>query len=397
MRLGGPSHINVSGLLTTSFPCGPTRNIPPTAFPAQYLKFNTVIDRLPKWKAKIESVFRGDSNARVIVCDDSTGRGHSSSFHPNNQLSGSWPTLMAASLRALGYPVYSSFALPSSPTVVRDDRFTVGGSAFAAGLGGWANFSGGLSSACHQQTTVNTPVRFTPGESAGECDTVDLYWIRLNTGNIDYNINGGAWQQITTTGSGDIQKTTINIGSSATTHYIEYRHGTADCYVVGVDFYHSTKKRILVMNLSVPAAKLNIYTNLANNWSGNALIDAIRPDLVIAGDGINPFFQSNESTATVLGYHTTFRTQLAAMSADIEYLMKTPVPSSESAKAGIVAAQLDIVEGYRNYAQTNNLGFIDLYNEFGGAYQPGLMNDTLHPNDAGYARMEEIMRQALQI
>lgn len=364
-------------------------------------RLNPILERLPKFRAKLEGVIRGENNARVLIADDSTSRGWLSSSYPNNMMLTAWPELMAQALRALGYPAYSSLALPSFPAAVssrmQDDRFTISGSPFASGVSGWANFGAGFGTACHQQTAVNTPVRFTPGATCGECDTVDLYWVRLNTGNIDYNINGGAWQQITTTGSGDIQKTTINIGSSATTHYIEYRHGTADCYVVGVDFYHSTQKRILIMNGGIPSAKMGAFTSTANNWTHNAMIDAIRPDLVIAGGGINEYFQSSESTATLLGYHTTLRGQLAAMSADIEYLMKTPVPSSEAAKAGIVAAQLDLVAKYADYAETNNLGFIDLYNEFGGSYQASLMADTVHPNDAGYERMRDIMKEALML
>jgi hypothetical protein len=121
------------------------------------------------------------------------------------------------------------------------------------------------------------------------------------------------------------------------------------------------------------------------------MFTALDPHLTILGCGINEA-QASLATASFEANMTATRDAIAALGGDT--LIKSCVPSQN---AGFLASEDAYWDAIAIYARANGIPFADLFNSsvFGGAYVGALMDDNLHPNNAGYEAIAGFMANAI--
>jgi lysophospholipase L1-like esterase len=342
---------------------------------------------LRSWRTGRAAVKNKVRRARILILDDSTGRG------VGEGPASSWPAHLADLLTASGYPAVANGIIGNGGNVSTtfDPRLVYGsgwGVTNTPTVGGFLMFgnAGGTGSFSFRPTN---PV-----------DTFEV-WFSCNgsTGSLQANIDGGAGTAVGTSASAAaVVKKTFTAGSVGL-HTLNLTDVTGSAvYIVGFNAFDSTKPGIDILNGSSSGGKASDLVSGSDPWSGLQLLPKLGVDLTIPGLGVNDAGAIDNGTLTAATFLAQMGQILSACGGSI--LMKTCVPSSIN--GGVSAAsQLAVNVAQYSLAQSRNIPLIDVSNAL-GSYNGwdqnatyGLMFDRLHPSGAGNADIAKIISEAV--
>jgi lysophospholipase L1-like esterase len=336
-----------------------------------------------KTRKNFASVRNNTANFKLLCMGDSTTMGVGGSSAPSSPQVSAYPAKLAALLNSYHIPAEHGLMVPQSfYSTDADNRWNLGT--------GWAkqNFGWGSGSDYRGLTTAGNLV-VTPGILA---DTYDIYVIQNPTGlgTIGVTATGGAQATFNTNvGPAGISKFTCtasaaNINNTLTIVNI----GGGDVHICGIEPRLSTQAKVLVGNAGVGGSKTGDWSNASTNIGGIAAIKGFAPDLTVISLGINDAI--NASTPTSV-YKTNMQAIIDAAKLSGDVLLVSPFPSNTGSYEPTELTYLPILT---ELSVTNGVGFINLHDRFisgSRANSDGYMSDTLHPNNAGYADMAQVV------
>jgi hypothetical protein len=338
---------------------------------------------LPKFRLAVAKVRNGASDAKILAIGDSTVMGFGSTLGTTLPWVGAWPTRLSSLINAR-IPSAVGFAIPVSTLGGTDNRWTFGAdwtlSTFGVGLG-W----GGM--AAIQATSPAGNLVFTPGGTAST-DSYAIYYVTSGgNGTITATATGGSATPINTNSAGGIAVTVVTAAAAATGNSVTFS-AVGNVYVLGVEPFLSTTRKIRLGNAAVYGTQTGIWTGIAF-YGPIPAIKAYAPDLTLiclgindAGSSVSPAtFQANMSALI----------QAAQVSGDV--ILVTMPPSQFAPNATFEAAYQAI---YRALSATYNVPIVDIYGRFAATWQAALMSDSLHPNDYGYWDIASAVNTVLQ-
>jgi len=334
----------------------------------------------PSLHRAIADVVGTGVDRKLLLVGDSTTYGYEG-------LIGLGPAGMLTKLLiAAGIPAALGLVIPPGDlgAAVNDTRWGVGtGWSNPGGAQGWGSaatvWAAGGSTAADSLT-------FTP--SGGySYDTFDIYFVgNTLTGNVSVNVDGGTATVIDTTlGTNGLGKTTITC-PAATNHVVNFGLTTTYTYILGVEGYLSTTPKLRVANAGVDSTATGNWNGTAGNWSGLNCIEQYAPDVTIIDLGIN----DADTSVTLATYLTNLLAIVTAakLSGDVIIASPNPINPTETGNPGLLTSYVSALAGF---CSTNDCGFLDLYNRWGGQNAWNVLDplgwyyDNLHPSAAiGY-------------
>jgi lysophospholipase L1-like esterase len=330
-----------------------------------------------KWRKALASVFDGASDAKILCCGDSTTAGKGSYSTATVPALGSWPARLAALLGNAGVPATMGLGIPPAIySALADTRWTLGtgwssNTQFGLGWGSAFSYSSGGGN-----------LTYTPGGSQAT-DTYDIHYL-TNTGLGTFTAHATSGTTITqsTSSSASVSKVSVTAASASTSNTVTLSPSSGSLYVVGVDQYLSTTKRVRVGNGgSCGSTSTNWITveggGGSNYWGTQQFLQAHLPDLTIICLGINDCL----APASVATYTSNIQSLITWGKTSGDVLLVTMPPTSGSP---YTTWEPLYVPALYSLAKTNGIGLFDLYNRFGATWQTSFMYDDYHPNDLGY-------------
>lgn len=293
---------------------------------------------------------------------------------------------MVADLDRLVAPAAHGLAVPPSNsgavTAPYDTRWTLGsGWAWRVGgaLDGFIGFGGKGTNI--QTLTATAPLVFQDNRILA--DSFDV-WLAANSGptGATYSIQATGGTAVTgqtfSQPTQHLMKVTVKAGSAATTNSVSITRtgGTGSLYVVGVEPFHSLKRRIRVANAGISGSNTNGWVTTASGspWHGVQFIKDYAPDLTIIDLGIN---DADPAATTPPATYTANLSQLivaAQISGDVILKSMIPSDSTRFANEQLLVAEL----------QKFNLPLVDIFGYY-GAWDASRMSDSVHGNATMYA------------
>ena len=180
-------------------------------------------------------------------------------------------------------------------------------------------------------------------------------------------------------GAANIVKSTATAASAATTNSVSIAGSVAQVWVIGVEPWLSTTKRVRVANVGVPGSTTANW-NYAGTYGVYGPLMAIKqyaPDLTIISLGINDAYQQ-VAAGTV---QTNLAAIIAAAQVSGDVILMTMPPSSG---ANYTTYEPLYQPVYSALSNGSGLPLVDIFGRFKSTWQTALMFDGQHPNDYGY-------------
>lgn len=342
--------------------------------------------RLANWHAGVSAVLAGERDAKLLVVGDSTaggvGGGSASSFIQAN----SWPSKMVPLLDRLIAPTAHGLAAPPSNsgavTSPYDSRWTLGegwtwrrtdDTDKAIGFGGkGTSVRGGAGGGL-----------LVFGDPRIMADAFDV-WIVVNNGGTGATYSMQATGGAVVTGqtfsqpAAKLVKVTLEAGSAATTNTvtIERTGGSGAIYVVGIEPYLSTSRKIRVANAGISGSNTAGWLTRPPQdtpWHGLGLIEEYAPDLTIIDLGINDADPANVTSPATFAANLAQIIAAAQVSGDV--ILKSMIPSDATRHAheALLVAEL----------AKFGLPMVDTFGYY-GTWDSALMTDGVHGNASMY-------------
>lgn len=344
---------------------------------------NFTASSMKKFRKHRSKVTANVSDIRIVCLGDSTTAGQGAST-----IYGSYPFQLAKILSRLIAPAVmaatpqpASFS-PNDTRVVKGSGWTtsghgvIGGGSFSAPT----NASGDLSITFdHDFDTIVVP-----------------YWRNTGNGTSQINVDGGSnlGSGIVTSGSNSLQSTSFSVTKGF--HQINIKPPTVGTiYILGVEGILSTEKRIQVWNEGRSGARSDTFISNSNVYDGLPTLIYLNPALTTISLGIN---DAALSTDPVL--YANRLVSLITSPPNSSIILLTPPLSSLPPGRGIEFSTYEAMYvPYIYYiADLLNCGLIDWQARLGpyaSSSVDGFMNDTVHPNEAGYGDLAQMIGAAL--
>ena len=348
---------------------------------------------LPNFRKAVVDTLFGVSDTIINFAGDSTDAGviaigGAAAVYTNGRVQ-SMPALLAQYLNSLGIPSIAdnwfgdaASSTHSSTLAAYYPQVTLGS--------GWASFTGGGVGlvpggyAIANSTTTNNLAT----ASRSQCDSATIFYLQSpSTGSFTWQADSGTVSGAINTSNGTSGIATLNVSlGSVGTHTLNIARTAGSVYIVGVDFYNSTKKQIRVRNLGVGGSQTSdwVYTNYG--WSiGNQINKAAyAAALTFVGPGINDWINAAGASNTQTNLISLYG-KIATAGGDI--VIVDPLPSNTSAVSAATQAQYTSV--IKALALSQNLAMFDLnlrMVNYGTAVAQGFMGagDNYHGTFEGY-------------
>ena len=333
---------------------------------------------LPKWRAAIAKVRKGDSDAKLLFVGDST-TGQTSTIAPAATIS-SYVCKFMDGFNSL--PFVNGLALPPvGSALTNDTRWTAGA--------GWpASRNHGFAQMAWQAASPGGSLVY--ADNRINADRFDIYYLQ-NTGfgTITATATGGAGTPVATAGAVAINKATISAGSASTSNTLTLT-ATGTVYVVAIEPWLSTTRKVRVGNVGVPSSTSGSWVLSNNDFGAVPSIKKYAPDLTIIMLGIN-----DSLSAVAEGVYSSNIQQLitaAQISGDV--ILATPLVGNGEPYATWVPKYGDAL---RNQVA---LPVLDTANRVGTWSGPwttaGFVTDQTHPNELGNTDIASFIASALK-
>lgn len=342
------------------------------------------IANLVGWRKALACVRAGTRDGKVLFVGDSTFTGIGGSTAATIPARKALPACLASLCNGL-VPSANGLGVPASDlSGAPDNRWTVGT--------GWTESTlGAASGAAYTGTAPSGSLVY--ADNVISADTFDVYYVTYSGGGtIGVTATGGSTTSQPTTGSSAIAKVTVTAASAATTNTITITATGAQVYIVGVEPYLSTTKKMRWGNAGVGSATTTNWVTNASTFGGPGLIRAYAPDLTFISLGIN----DATAAATSATVAANLQTLITAAQISGSVVLMTMPPSSTGQAAGL--NEPGYLVTIAALAASNGCAFADWYSRFGSytaANALGLMSDTVHPNDLGYQDTAQMLYAGL--
>lgn len=377
--------------------------------------FNYDHTKLLKAKAAISKTKSNLDDATILFIGDSTTYGGGAG-NDTNPIVGSYNH---------SYPVKAANRITGVPVSI-DSRAGDGnsGAGYATDIGWFmpiAAYDSGIISESRTivPSTFNTVGGYSfQGVAGGEepsivlfprktWDIVDFMYVQSNTmnlgiGNVHSNLDQSIDCNANTTPVSAISRTIAIPQSGPVAVIRNILTGNQTFHTLGWRFRSSTQKRLFFVNAgarawnSTNSASIG-WTNESNPWSPlNAMNTLWKPDLTIINLGINDY-RSGGSGITVAQYKTNIQKIInkAKLSGDV--ILCVPNNINPNNNGPIPDTQFH--QALYELATTNDIPLINFAAVL-GSYEESVANgtqrDDLHPNQAGYDGMGEIVATLLE-
>lgn len=338
-----------------------------------------------KWMAALGAVRNGDADAKIYCLGDSITRGSFSAATSAQALNG-WPVQLAKLLSARNLvPAVSEniFGAGGASLTLSsfDSRITLGT--------GWApttvNSLGGRT----LNGTGTGTLSFTP---VSNCNTFDIYSIRNVAGGFTVNLDGGSTlATVNTSGAKAVIKTTVT--GTLAAHTLNIVQTSGNIFIIGIDCYDSTGKKVRVLNGGWSSATSTSHTSSQSNaYDPLPALSAIAPNLSIICLSPNDWNNATDLAAFSAAMQTIITTCLTYG----DVLLMSPPPSNIALTA--LATQQAYVDAMQALAVSNGIPFLDLFGRW-GSYE--IMNplsfygDSVHPAGRAYADIASLIARTI--
>lgn len=340
-----------------------TANLDPTTF--------------KRWRRALSRVRSNSSSgsARILCLGDSTTIGN------GIPLAQTWPWLLSG----LFNTYYAPTTLGSTCLGTANDIWVRGTGWATQGqtsLGGNTCFG---SSGATGTLSLTLPDSF---------DTFTVWYIRLTgLGSVTVNVDGGAsLGTINANGASAMLSQTFTV--TAGTHTINFVGPTGgNFYVIGVDAYLSTSRKVALTNVGVSGTTAAVWSNAAGNaWSSAAAVQNYGADLTIISLGINDAGASSPAST----YIANMTSLINAAKTNGDVLVVSMPPSNGSPYTTLEPQYVAALPGL---CTSLGVGYLDLYSRWvswSDANSYGYFADNLHPTPFGYADVAQAVFNALK-
>jgi len=326
---------------------------------------------LPATRLAIAKVLDGTADMKLLAVGDSTTFGNLCTNYTTYPSTCNWTHWLVGILNSNGIPAAEGMGVPPSSTNGgTDNRWTVG-TGWSLGGQAWGTASSYLGN------SPSGSLVYSPHNST-LYDSFDVYYLSANAvGTYGFTATGGTAVNVTTsTSSQGTYKATAVAGSASASNTLTVTC-TGKCYVIGIEPFNSTVRRVRVATAGMNGSASSNWTP-TGNFSATQAMQTYAPDLFVTSLGINDAGVS-QTTANFNSNMTTLIAAQKAIGSDV-ILMSYP-PSSITPNSTYEPLYIPYLSAI---AAANNLAFIDTYNAFGAVWQTTLMGDPRHPNDYGY-------------
>jgi lysophospholipase L1-like esterase len=365
-----------SGLLPPAYGGMPLSGNP---LPAGFYNFTG--SNLANWQRASAAQQRGEANAIIGCLGDSTvaGQGATGNELASNAKSLSWPTQLA---RLIPNGSWSSVWGDNNVSAAAGDLH-----AFDARLhrAGWAisntRTSGTLCGGSFHGQPSAISHSFTP---TNPIDTIEVWYARSpGSGRFTIDVDGGPpLAVVDCAGANAFMKATATCTPGHHTINLLKTTGSDEAYLTGLRCFNSVIKEVSVYNLGGCRWGSADFVVDGYPWNTLPAIAAIAPNLVIFQAGIINDWDDHIPLSTVTSNMTRVINALKAVNCDV--ILMSGAPS----EAGVYASyptQAAYVANMKSLAYSANVPFIDIWGLFGSTWNSFAMNDSLHPNQTGYA------------
>lgn len=333
------------------------------------------------WRASVNAVLSGTSNARLVVVGDSLTAGADAQSGQANDIAYSYPTVLAQTLTTGGIRTswQSTFGDNNwAGTVTNyDSRISIGG--YPTTLSSPNTFTGRLRTGNASVST--SPFTFTPTSSV---DSFDFYWLSApGQGSMNIDIDGSGTVTLNANTTAGVHKTTITTGTSGT-HTFRVSPVSGQTSIQGVVGYDSSAKEIQIINGGWNGARVASWiqsTGGGHYYDPLDVLSFLAPDLTIICLTVNDAHSITNMTDYKNALNTIITT--AKFSGDVLLLVGPPVDTSYATQPWQDAFNV----AYREVAEAQN---VPILYPFGGGYTDILTGsygsgDGIHLVAAGYA------------
>lgn len=358
---------------------------------------------LDRWLTACDFVRRGLRDAKVLIVGDSTaggvGGGSAASFVQAN----SWPSFLVDLLDATLIPTAHGLAVPPSNSGAiaspYDSRWTLGAGWSWRTSGALDSYIGFGGKGTNIKTSGSNPLTF--NDPRVQADTFDVYLLATNSASgAAYSIQATGGPAATGSCGGHpdkhLMKVTVTAATAAKNNVVTITRtgGSGDLYVVGVEPYLSTAKKVRVANAGISGSNSVGWTTfpsggVSNTWNGEQFIRDYRPDLTIIDIGINDADPSGITPTS--DFVANIQTLIAAAKLSGDVIVKTAIPTRtrtpdqttllNALKAAVDVPVIDVFAHYGTSALLDRFVFLA---------------DDLHMTQAGYRDEANYVHRLLQ-
>lgn len=338
--------------------------------------YNLKPSHLRRTRAALAKAKAGTGYASFAFLGDSTIAGTGAS----NVATKSWPAQLAATLVAAGVPSGGSGLVPwyrnSTPA---DTRVTF--------PGGWAVLQGDTNLVAN--STNGSALVLAPTNTG----TIARVYYSNTSGPFIVSVDGAAAVPVTPTGAASLGIYEVT-GLANTTHTIAVARVSGGCHQIGAEVANATGLRTYNAGVGgIPILWLAgiagpVFFGLPQVAVTASASGGFGADLAIIDCELNDTL----ALTAVADFETRWQTVItAAKATGADVVMKTAIPGSALTMA-------PYTQKLYNLADANDVPLIDNIDRWGSyasANGLGLMADTYHPNDAGYADVDLAVVRAL--
>lgn len=335
-------------------------------------------------------VTAGERNARIIAIGDSTVAGQSTDGGAT-QAANSWPMKLGLLVSQGGSN--NAWGDKACWSLTQTMANYITGDARVAYTGAWGISSvpsaGGNAFQCAAagSMTLTFP---------GEVDTAEIIWRDASAGRVfSWSVDGGAATNISSTGTAQIARTTIDLGSNDI-HDLLLTWVSGSVIIMGVTAYDSSRNERSVWNWGVCGATSANLLNDADSTAGRLKMIASTnssPDLALVEGGVINDWRQSVSVATS---KANLGTLIDACLAKGSVILVTPV--FDGGSTGLTAQQQNYVAAMYELSSEKGVGIFDIRRRWGSyaeAMSAGFMSDNVHPSAAGYADIAAAMKPVI--
>jgi lysophospholipase L1-like esterase len=325
-------------------------------------------------RARVALASHNASLFKIVAAGDSTVLGANAN---GPQSTDSWPSQLSKLLAA-------QEAKQASTGVVYFLNYAIGVDPRIELNGVWALANvGPFNNAGKQSNTSGSEIVFTPTIPV---DSFTIYYVKAtDTGSFSYKVDAGSATTINSTAASTTYSTVVVPAGAAGTHSLTITSLDANyTRIIGVEGTNGTTGTV-VTRAGLGGAMASSFTVGSSIGLAGSIgtFDALTPNLVILGFGVNEYLQQ----IPIATYKTNMQTIIdRAKTAGADVVMLTGVPNNDTSKA---ISQVQYRQAQYDLADTNDLAVIDIDYLWGSyatsnASPLALYGDVTHPNTKGY-------------